>query len=360
MSNDNDRKLAMLLACFDGPKTAAKTRRPLEEKLRSGGDVVLDTTVLTVDQKHKASVHDPRRLVAGTLVPAVTWGLFGLVANGWEGLVIWGVLGAICGALFTYYSVHHLTKADLAHVGTRLPPGSSALLTFAETSDPSGLLSATAASEPSVASVAAIGDDLSADVFAGAHNPIELPRNPRAHPVALDRDALTTMIMLRYSDTDTAKKTASRIAAGGAKADTQVELIVRTDRAGHRHVTDPKFGTAAWAKSDLISWGAFGVVVGAISGAFGGGILKGGVVTGIAWGVFGVFAGALYGFFAGRSTSARRLKGIGPLLAPGTSMLLAWGNGDDQPMIETLTAPQSQQLVLRFNAVERGALIEAA
>jgi hypothetical protein len=144
----------VLLACFGGPKAAAKARGPLEDKLRSGGDAVL--TVLTVNHKHKASVHDPRRLVAGTLVPLVTWGLFGLVANGWHGLVIWGVLGALCGCLFTYCSVHRLTKANLGHVGTRLPPGSSALLTFAETSDPRGLLSATAGNELSAASVAAI------------------------------------------------------------------------------------------------------------------------------------------------------------------------------------------------------------
>jgi hypothetical protein len=40
-------------------------------------------------------------------------------------------------------------------------------------------------------------------------------------------------------------------------------------------------------------------------------------------------------------------------------MLLAWGNGDDQRTVEVLGAPESQRLVLRFNAVERGALIEA-
>ena len=111
----------------------------------------------------------------------------------------------------------------------------------------------------------------------------------------------------------------------------------------------------------MISWGGFGVVVGAISGAFGGGILHGGVVTGIAWGVFGLFAGALYGSWAGRSTSARRLKGIGPLLAPGTSMLLAWADGPvHQQTIDKLTAPESQQVVLLFNPIERGAILEAA
>ena len=88
----------------------------------------------------------------------------------------------------------------------------------------------------------------------------------------------------------------------------------------------------AWAKSDLISWGLFGVVV-----------------------------GALYGLWAGRAVSARRLKGLSGLLVPGSSILLAWA---DEPVsadtIGTLTAPGSQRLVLRFNPVPAGAVLEAA
>jgi hypothetical protein len=71
--------------------------------------------------------------------------------------------------------------------------------------------------------------------------------------------------------------------------------VIETDANRRRHVTDPKSGVAAWVKSDFVSWGLFGVLVGAISGASGGGTLKGGVVTGIAWAIFGLFAGGLYG-----------------------------------------------------------------
>ena len=96
-------------------------------------------------------------------------------------------------------------------------------------------------------------------------------------------------------------------------------------------------------------------------GASGGGILKGGLITGIGWGLFGLFAGALYGLWAGRSVSARRLKGIRPLIAPRSSMLLAWAEGSvSQQTIDTLTAPQSQRLVLHFNPTEHGAILEAA
>jgi len=58
------------------------TRSPLEDKLRSGGDAILDTVVLKVDERHKASVHDPSRLLAGTLTPGLTWGLAGLLGAG--------------------------------------------------------------------------------------------------------------------------------------------------------------------------------------------------------------------------------------------------------------------------------------
>jgi hypothetical protein len=77
--------------------------------------VILGTSVLKVNAKHKASVHDPRRVLIGTLTPALTWGLLGLIGSGWLGLV-WAVVGGICGGLYTYYALHHATKA-----GTWLP-----------------------------------------------------------------------------------------------------------------------------------------------------------------------------------------------------------------------------------------------
>jgi hypothetical protein len=84
-------------------------------------------------------------------------------------------------------------------------------------------------------------------------------------------------------------------------------------------------------------------------------------VTGIGWAIFGLVARALYGLWAGRAVSARRLKSLGSFVAPGTSMLVAWADGPlRQDAIGTLTAPGSQQLILRFNPVDGGALLEAA
>lgn len=363
MSENNDRQLAVLLACFPGAKAAGKARKPLDAQLRSAGDVMLDTTVVKVDAKHKASVHDPRRVVVGTLTAGLTWGLFGLVTGGWLSLVIWAVLGALCGGGYAYYGEHLETKAELAHIGARLPARSSALLTFAETSDPRRLLAATADHTPSVASIAAIGDDLSARVFAGAGNPIEVSSSSGAHALSAEQTTAVGMIMVRYPAVDTAKHVAARIAKSNGKAPdaTQVDLVVETDRDGHRHAHTPKLGLAAMTKSDIVSWGAFGVLVGAISGATNGGIVKSGVLTGVGWAVFGAFAGALYGLWVGRSISAHRLKGLGPLLIPGTSVLLAWTDGAGAGQtIQTLTEAGSQSVILRFNPVDEGALLEAA
>jgi hypothetical protein len=64
------------------------------------------------------------------------------------------------------------------------------------------------------------------------------------------------------------------------------------------------------------------------------------VVTGIGWAVFGLLAGALYGLRAGRAVSAGRLKSLGPFIAPGTSMIVAWAGGPvRQDTIGTLTHP---------------------
>jgi hypothetical protein len=362
-------QLGVLLVCFDKLKAAAKARRPLEEKLRSGGAALLDIVVLQVNAKHKASVRDPRREVQGTLTAALTWGVFGLVAGGLKGLAIWAILGAICGGLWAYYTEHLLRKDELTRIGARLPANSSALVTFAETRDPRGLLQATAAHAPAAASVAAIGDDLGARVFAGATDPIEVSRSPVGGAIPPGQAAPTSMIMLRYPSTGTARQIASRAAPTSKKAaaasPVQVELVIWADPGGRRHVADPSQGVKAWAKSDLISWGLFGVVVGALAGAFGGGgvhsFVDDAVVTGIGWAVFGLVAGALYGLWAGRAVSARRLKGLSGLLAPGSSILLAWADGPvSADTIRALSAPGSQRLILRFNTIEGGAVLEAA
>src|SRR5512140_1861761 len=82
-----------------------------------------------------------------------------------------------------------------------------------------------------------------------------------------------------------------------------------------------------------------------------GGILghaEGALVNGIVWALFGLAAGARYGLWAGRGVSARRMKGVRPLLPPGTSTVLAWAEGNlTQQAIDGWSAPGSQQMLLR-------------
>jgi len=359
-------QLGVLLECFGGLKAAGKARRGLDAQLKAQGAALLDTVVVRVNAKHKSSVYDPRRVVQGTLTAFLTWGLFGLVAGGLKSLAIWAILGAVCGGLWAYYTEHLLRKDELARIGSHLPASSSALVTFARTRDPRSLLKATAAHAPATASVAAIGDDLAVRAFAGATDPIELPRSPGGGAISPSQTAPTSMIMLRYPSTGTARQVASQAAPSSKKAASpvQVELVIWADPGGRRHVADPSQGVKAWAKSDLVSWGLFGVVVGALAGAFGGGgvhsFVSDAVVTGVGWAVFGLVAGALYGLWAGRAVSARRLKGLSGLLVPGSSILVAWADGPvSADTIGTLTAPGSQRLILRFNAIEGGAVLEA-
>jgi hypothetical protein len=170
------------------------------------------------------------------------------------------------------------------------------------------------------------------------------------------------MILVRYGDPATARQVVSRLPAATAKAGLQVELIVRADRDGKRQVEDPTHGEKAMARSDVMSWGGFGLVWGAIVGFAGnGGILSSidsALVTGVLWAIFGLVAGALYGAWAGRATSARGLAAVGSLLAPGTSMVLAWADGPTSAdVIETLSTPDSRRLILSFRPVDGGAMI---
>ena len=82
-------------------------------------------------------------------------------------------------------------------------------------------------------------------------------------------------------------------------------------------------------------------------------------VTGVIWAIFGLFAGALYGLWAGRGVSARRLKGVGPLMPPDSSVILAWADGAaTERTLGALSTPDAETLGVRFNPVAGGAILE--
>ncbi|WP_431219264.1 hypothetical protein [Leifsonia xyli] len=353
----NGSTLAVLLACFSDAKGAGKARSRLDAELRSTGAPVLDAVVLSVNKRHRATVHDPRRVVAGTVVPFVTWGLFGLVASGWVGAAIWGPVGALCGFLNTYYSLHLASKAELATIGQQLPADSSALLLFVETRDPEGVLTRAAGLAPESASVVGIADDLSV-----AGSTWSAAATGEAPPVAGGAaDALLSMILVRYRQPETARAIATRVKSDRAVAKAaQLDLVIRTDPRGRRHVADPSFGMAATVRGNIVSWGLFGLVCGAIAGAFGGGILRTGLATGIGWAVFGIFAGALYGLWAGRSVSARRLRSISSLLPDGSSAILAWTSGRPPgPVLDSLSDIASEHAIVDFVPSGSGAVVRS-
>src|SRR5262249_27663059 len=158
----------------------------------------------------------------------------------------------------------HATKAQLATLGKALPAGSSALLTFTGTRDARTLLEDAARAGASAASVAGIDND------------------PRGHVVgAAAGDGHQTpggqlkMILLRDPDPEAGGK-----AAASTPADVEVELVVSTDQSGRRHVSDPRFGSGALGRSNVVSWGGLGLVCGALAGITGGGGIFGFIASG--------------------------------------------------------------------------------
>jgi hypothetical protein len=83
------RQLGLVLACVADRNTAGKACHPLSNKLGSTSDEILDTTELQGRCPAQDIVHDLSRLWKGTAVVTLTWGLFGLAASGWKGLLIW-------------------------------------------------------------------------------------------------------------------------------------------------------------------------------------------------------------------------------------------------------------------------------
>ena len=360
-------QIGVLLACFDGRKTATKARRSLETQVRAQGDELLDTVVLEVDEKHKATTHDPRKVFRAIVTAGLVWGACGITgADGLWSVLFWGAVGAIGGGLFMHYSLRHLTKSELARVGSRLPAQSSALAIWAGTTDARRLLETATTQKPSVASVAAIGADLTTRVFSGPTDPVEVP--PGAAD-KVDHTAVLSMVMLRYPSPEMAEKMASHPPVGddGAALPLEIEMMIRSDAGGHRHVSDPEFGAKAAAKSELLSWGGFGLVFGVLAGAAGGGALLGiiesGVSSAIVWGIVGLGVGVLYGLVVLKSFSPRRLKSVGSLAAPGTSILMAWVDAArpiTESVLDAYGAPGSQRLLLNFNFNARGAVLGAA
>jgi hypothetical protein len=295
---------------------------------------------------------------------ALVWGVCGLTgANGVWSVIFWGAVGAVGGGLIFYYSIHHQTKSELARLGSGLPEQSSVLATWVGTRDARRLLQAAAPQKPSAATVAAIGPDLTTRVLADPADPVELTPGP-ADEIRDDDKAMLSLVMLRYPSPETAKQMLSQ-----PPADSPLEaaMIIRRGADGKPHVTDPYFGVRAAAKSDLLWWGGFGLVLGALAGATGGGGLFGaleeGVVSAVVWGLVGLGVGAIYGLVVGQAFSGRRLrKSVGSLVAPGTSILAAWVDAASPLTTSALDAyatPGSQRLVLNFNSSERGVVLEA-
>jgi uncharacterized membrane protein len=354
MSRVDDPQLEVLLACFDGHKRAGKSRRDLDRRIKERGATVLDEVVVRVNQSGNAQVYDPHRVVAGTLTSALTWGVFGLLASGGLGLIVWGVLGTICGGGYAYVTEHLLTKTELRRMAKQLAPGSSALVAWIASTEVAEVLGCVSKFEPTSASIAAIGADPTAVVT----------RSDTTE--ATKSDALVSMLLVRYTGARTAQQVWTEATGGKVNKDApiQTELLVTVDANNKARVNSPTQGTRAMSKSDIISWGLFGVVFGAIAGVAGGGgilgFLEDGIVTGLAWAIFGLVAGALYGLWAGRGISARRLRGIGPLLAPDTSFVLAWADGAvTNDMVTPWTRPNSTHLALAFGAVDHGAVLAA-
>jgi uncharacterized membrane protein len=357
-------RLCVLLACFAEARGASKARGAIGKRVRGQGDSILDEVVLSVDARHRMRLHDPRKVTASALTPALTWGVFGLVTGGVQGLGVWAVAGAICGGLFGYYFLSRLTKDQRRRIGEHLPAGSSALAAFVKGSDPRRILAAAAPSAPAVASVAAIGSDLSARVLTAADGPVGSSAEQAGTPV---QAASLGMLLVRCDGEHAARQAlaAATPAKGSTPDATEPELVIEADEHGKRRVIDPKLGSAAVARADIVSWGGFGLVYGAIVGFAGNGGILGaterGLVTGIAWGAFGLAAGALFGLWAGRSVSARRLKGIGPLVPPGSSTALGWAVGSVPATgADGWLASGSQRLLVRFVADQHGLVLEVA
>lgn len=367
VARDGDARLSFLLACFEGAGSAAENRKPICRDLDRRGIEVLEEFIFKVDAKGKVRIYDPHRTLAATFTPALTWGLFGLLAGsaGWVSLAIWGVLGAICGGLYGYLNVHSLAKTQLTRVGRGMRHDSSALAVFVRAGDADAVLSSVGSFQPTSASVAVISGNLSAEVIAGAANPVEVSRiEAGAGPPPENETTLVNMLFVRHEGRRVNWGAASAGKPASSKAARpEVAVVLEADEYGRLHVHDPKWGVRSVRKQSLVSWGAFGVLFGVVAGLTGGGgilsSIESGVAVGIVWGVFGAIAGSLFGAWAGRPISSRRLQAMNGFVPPDSSLALGWADGaQGNEAIRRWAPPKSRRLLIRLNPTPQGILLE--
>jgi uncharacterized membrane protein len=343
-------QLQVLLTCFDSHEEAGRVHHPLSREIKAGGATIFDEAVLKIMPNGKVRVYDPRRTIAGTVTPAVTWGVLGLLAGGgnWLSLVIWAIIGGLCGGLFSYFSKQLIANGQLGQLGKRLAPDSSAVLSFIGETEATQLAAVAAPFKAASTSVVTIQADLSATALSDA----------AGDSTATSKNTLLNMLLYRYPGKDTARGVSA--AASVKSTGVEAALLIHADSTGKLRVANPH--AKALVRSDVAGWGVLGLVVGAAAG-FGGsgglfGVLERSVITGLVWAVFGLLAGSLYGLWAARAVSARRLSSVRPLVPPNTSLLLAWAEGDLTPArLSPWTVRDSRNLILKFVQTERGAAL---
>ena len=135
--------------------------------------------------------------------------------------------------------------------------------------------------------------------------------------------------------------------------------VTATRHTARRRITARRIGDEAAAQR-RIAGGRDAGVAGATGGGGILGFLGGSLATGIGYAVFGVLAGVLYGRYAGRAISSEQLRSFGPLLPPGSSMILAWAEGPStQEALSALNEPDSRSLALAFEPRSNGAVLRA-
>ena len=219
-----------------------------------------------------SALHTPAGPSQARSTSCSTWGVFGLIAGGLQGLWVWGILARDLGCARRPHRTPR--EQGRAQAGRqRLPPDSSAIAIFVQGSDPHNACSprsgpSSPAPRPGRCHRPGPFRRRSMRATSSRSSP---PERSGAAP-APSQTTLLSMLLVRFAGEHGAKKALGdsvRAKHPDLRAP-QVELMVEANKEGRRRVVNPTTGTAVMAKSDIIGWGVCGVVWGAIVGFVGG------------------------------------------------------------------------------------------
>jgi len=172
----------ILVFSFADPKKAKTVSDELRAAASDQGYKIAAYSVVEVDAKGKAHIHESGHGLEGAVGGAAFGGVLGLI-GGPAGLLAWVVAGAVVGGFFGKVGGRAIPDDEQERLAAQMQPNTSALMVLVEDEDVEAIMNRTAPYNAQVVTLT-VGDEISGEIAQGVAADVEVPA-----PAAADKDA---------------------------------------------------------------------------------------------------------------------------------------------------------------------------